>query len=341
MTELVLDRYEYASLQRQRVARAMRNNVPRRWLDVIDALSIRFSGHPAGSFRFRSVACNRAKLFTWIPSVEALLTALWGRGLVYLCWGGIGRSGLKGIAERTILRRAEYLLVNDAVTQREIECLVGRSSIMIPYVVDTDFFTFAGHDERGDFLFCSNVNDRDPSVLLALAKAGHKVVWTVDDGTLRSPYAKSHSNLRLIPHVPFPELRRLYHTCRAYVMPLRRDVGAAGQTTIMEALSCGTPVVTSAGRTADIFSDIPAVTIARSAAVEEWLASVSCAGASKDTELRARKSRELVEQQWSFDQVLERLCKLFSDYQLATEAKCTTTRTGSQSGWRRDVEILR
>jgi glycosyltransferase involved in cell wall biosynthesis len=312
MRALMLDSYEYAILERQRQEHSAGNDVPRRWHVLIDALSVRLSGNPAQPFRFYDLVFRRANLFTWIPSREALLTAAWGRGLTYLCWGGLGRSGVKGVAERTILRRAECLLVNDAVTQGEIECLTGRRSVMIPYAVDTDFFAFSGRDGRDDFLFCNSVNDRDPEVLLALAEAGQTVVWTVDDPTLRGPYAGRHSNLQIVPRVPFPELRKLYQTCRAFVVPLRRDVHAAGQTTILEALSCGAPVITSDGRTSGIFSGLPTVRIVHGKAMEDWVAAVSSSATDEDAEKREKKSRSLIEAQWSFDRVLGWLYDIYT-----------------------------
>jgi hypothetical protein len=248
-----------------------------------------------------------------------------------LCWGGLGRSGIKGIAERTILQRAEYLLVNDAVTQADIKHLIGRSSVMMPYSVDTNFFAFSGHAGRSDFLFCSNTNDRNPEVLLALAEAGQKVVWTVDDVTLRGPHTGRHPNLQLVPRVSFPKLRMLYQTCRAVVMPLRRDAHAAGQTAILEAISCGAPVVITAGRTAGIFDHVPAVSIVRGTTVQDWLTSLSRATTGEDAELRAQKSRYFVEQQWSFDRVLERLYKFFTDSQFFSQENlgmATTSRHG-------------
>ena len=332
MPDFMLDFLEYPILERQRREYAAGNDVPRRWHVLVDALSVRLSGSPARPFHFRDLVSRRASLFTWIPSREALLAALWGRGLTYLCWGGLGRTGVMGLGERTILRRAERLLVNDAVTQGEIEYLTGRRSVMIPYGVDTDFFTFSGREGRDDFVFCNSVNDRDPDVLLALAEAGHRVVWTVDDPTLRGPYAGRHPNLHLMPRKPFPELRRLYQTCRAFVMPLRRDAHAAGQTTILEALSCGAPVVASEGRTSGIFSGLPSVSIVHGKVVEDWLAAVSSLAAGEDADERVRKSRRLIEQQWSFDRVLERLDDLHRDSNILSEreGKMVTTSPRSQ-----------
>jgi hypothetical protein len=71
-------------------------------------------------------------------------------------------------------------------------------------------------------------------------------------------------------------------------MPALRDFHAAGQTTGLEAISCGAPVVMSPGRAATIFAGVPGVRVVGENTCEAWLAAI----ALLDTEPVSRDARE-------------------------------------------------
>jgi hypothetical protein len=176
---------------------------------------------------------------------------------------------------RATLRRARVVLVNDAVSAQEVKSLSGREAVCIPMFVDTRFFSYAPGKGRGDFLFCAGSNDRDPEALVALARHGAQVVWLVSSIQLRDRYAEAHPNLRIVSRITNVELRNLYQTCRAVVMPALRDVHAAGQTTGLEAIACGAPVAMSECRASTIFERLPSVRVVKGTEPEAWLTTVA------------------------------------------------------------------
>ena len=110
---------------------------------------------------------------------------------------------------------------------------------------------------------------------IALAHSGRSVIWLVNNRDLIGRYGDAHPNLRLLFHVTNEELRRLYQTCRAAIMPALRDFHAAGQTTGLEAISCGAPVVMSQGRAATIFAGVPGVRVVADNTPGSWLAAIA------------------------------------------------------------------
>jgi glycosyltransferase involved in cell wall biosynthesis len=58
------------------------------------------------------------------------------------------------------------------------------------------------------------------------------------------------------------------------VLPLTGDNHAAGQTSILEALSCGAPVVISRGRTSAIFPGVATVIVCASQDPDEWVETI-------------------------------------------------------------------
>jgi hypothetical protein len=198
-------------------------------------------------------------LVAWLPSSAAIATAIRGGPLSYLCWGVPDYAGVKSLLFTTLLSRATHLLVNDEVTRDEIEARTGRTASLAPYFVDTEFFDYRSPDERGDFLFCNGSNGRDPSVLAGLAERGHEVLWLCNDPDLHKAYSSRHPRLKLCSRISYEELRRHYQTCAAAIMPVKHDPHAAGQTTGIEALSCGAPLFISQCRAASIFAGLPTV----------------------------------------------------------------------------------
>jgi hypothetical protein len=160
---------------------------------------------------------------------------------------------------------------------------------MIPYIVDTEFFKPASRgNEPSNFMFCPGANDRDPELLLGLAKLGHEIVWLCRDALMRAKYQGQHKNLHIVYDIRFSELRTLYQTCGVVITPLRADIHAAGQTTTLEALACGKPVFLSDGRTATIFKDYQAVEVIDSLDVSCWHEKLIRAGTFRDQSIDSR-----------------------------------------------------
>ncbi len=271
--------------------------VPKRWHELLDDISREETGIGATERRLRHVFSEQACLFSWDFSPETITSALMGRGLNFLCWGIPRREIWKNKLAAIVLRRAEHVLVNDTTTQSEIETLSGRASTLIPFYIDVEFFTFKPLSGRASFIFCNGSNDRDPTFLLELANCGFRVVWLVNDPILSTRYKERHPNLILRSNISYQELRELYQTCAVYIMPILRDAHCAGQTTAMEAIACGAPVLISEGRTASIFSDLSSVITVGSNSIEEWKSSLMTIILSSDTNLsmKTMHARELLQ----------------------------------------------
>ena len=246
---LILDPIEWRRTLRQRAALAAGADLPLRWNDLLDRLA---GGRilPADPFRIFAPGTH----FSWHLHRSTIIAALLRRPLAYLCWGVDYHRGLRRMVARVVLRAARVVFVNDHRTAAEVRSLAGVEARQVPYFVDTEFFTFAPAESREDYLFCPGANDRDGEVLLALARLGHNVVWLNNLTTSANRYAGLDKRLKVISRPAFAELREHYQRCAAVVQPLIRDIHAAGQTTTLEALACGAPVVLGAGRSAELFA---------------------------------------------------------------------------------------
>ena len=263
---LILDRIEWQRTLDQR--KALDQGAPLRWNDLLDRIA---GGRilAAGA----STMFARGIHFGWHLRPSIIGAALLRRPLAYMCWGVAYHRGVRRRIARLVLRAADVVFVNDARTAEEVRELAGVETRQVPYLVDTEFFAFAA-GEREDFLFCPGANDREGDVLLALARLGHKVVWLNNLPDLAARYAGLTPNLTIVAHPSFAELRALYRRCAAVVQPLTRDIHAAGQTTTLEALASGAPVILGAGRTADLFSEAGMVEVVAGPDVDAWSAAV-------------------------------------------------------------------
>ena len=253
---ILLDPVSFAALEAERRDRAEGRPVPLRWVGLLDDLSRSLSGEPVQCWSARDLVSARGQLVAWLPSSAAVATAIRGGPLSYLCWGVPDYGAVKNLLFTTLLSRATHLLVNEDVTRDEIKVRTGRTALHAPYFVDTVFFDYRGPEGRGDFLFCNGSNGRDPGVLVGLVEIGHEVVWLCNDPDLHKAYSSRHPRLKLLSRISYEELLRLYQTCTAAIMPVASDPHAAGQTTGLEALSCGAPLLISQCRAASIFAGL-------------------------------------------------------------------------------------
>jgi len=224
----------------------------------------------------------------WQFSPRILMWALAGRPIVYLVWGLPARGLVRDALMKLLLRSANLILVNDAASADEVRQFCERDATNVPYLVDTAYYNQASLKAREDFLFCPSSNDRDGEILLALAKSGFPVIWMNNDRDLITHYRDAHANLQIVTRPSFAELRRLYQTCRACILPLKADIHAAGQTTALEALACGAPVILSRGRTSSIFEADGLVQVVDGAEVDLWASAL--AYLPSQTELDRRRN---------------------------------------------------
>jgi hypothetical protein len=267
---ILLDAPTFAILEAERRDRSEGRSAPLRWLGFIDELSRALSGMPACRWSPQDLVVARGQLVACLPSAAALATAMRGGPLTYLCWGLPNYGDAKNLIFTMLLSRATHLVVNEEVTRGEILARIGRAAALAPYFVDADYFSYRSIGERDDFLFCNGSNGRDPNVLIGLVEIGHKLVWLCNDAKLRDAYGSRHPRLKVCSSVSFDELRRLYQTCAAAIIPVKDDHHAAGQTTGIEAIACGAPLYISQCRAASIFAGLPTVTTLSTNDVAAW-----------------------------------------------------------------------
>jgi len=117
---------------------------------------------------------------------------------------------------------------------------------VVPYGVDTDFWTGAGAPEEPDLVVSVGREHRDYETLLAALPEGARL--TIADGSLFSPDANRKDPARWPAHVvrqPFEPapLRDLYDRAAVVVVPVIETTFPAGITTLVEALSMGKAVI--------------------------------------------------------------------------------------------------
>ncbi len=261
---LILDRIEWNRTLSQRKAMAESTAMPRRWNEVVDRVA---QGQvlPSGL----ATMFARGIHFGWNLMPSIILAAAFRRPLAYLCWGVDYHRGIRRRVARMVLRSADVVFVNDDKTAAEVRKVAGVQARRLPYVVDTEFYAIDAAP-RGDFLFCPGANDRDGEVLLALARGGRKVVWLNYIPELAQRYKDLDENLTVVANISFERLRELYRSCAVVVLPLTRDVHAAGQTTALEALASGAAVILSSGRTAELFDEAGLVDVVDGRDVDAW-----------------------------------------------------------------------
>ena len=267
---LILDRIEWQQTLTQRKALAEGARVPQRWNELVD----RVAGgriEPAGPATLFGPGIH----FSWNLHRSTIVAALLRRPLAYLCWGVAYHRGIRRQIARMVLRAADVVFVNDARTAQEVRAVAGVEAQRLPYMVDTAYFSFADPSLRGDFLFCPGANDRDGDVLLGLARRGHKVVWLNNLPDLAARFAGRDERLTIVSHPCFADLRDLYRRCAAVIQPLTRDIHAAGQTTTLEALASGAPVILGNGRTADLFAEANLADVVAGSDVATWSAAIA------------------------------------------------------------------
>ena len=250
---------------------------PRGWHDVLRGVAVALSGAPPARAGWRDLGGGTHLFVSWSPSSLTLAAALLGRPVFYLCWGlpTEDSNSLVGCAKlarlRVLLAHSRRVAVNDPVTAADVRELTGRTPAVIPYVVDTTYFQYSPPTRREDFLLAPGDNGRDETLLSTLAGKGFKIIRVTRDPHVLKRHARSPANLEVRHNVSSEELRRLYQKARAVLLPLRNVKHAAGQTSALEAIACGAPLIISQGRTAAIVAPRGSVEVCQTLAPEEWV----------------------------------------------------------------------
>lgn len=282
---------DVALLQSEQAARAAGKAQPMNIRLLLDELSQGGVRSMAGG-----VGVSDAMAFVYHFDRAVVARSLTGRPFTFLVWGLPARGFLRDALARFILRRASMLLANDADSAAEAARWSARSVEIVPYFIDTDFFSLPDpHVDRESFFFCPSSNGRDPALLRALADRGHRIVWLNNDARLAQEHGGRSPNLTIVSRPDFEQLRRFYQTCRACILPIRDMHHAAGQTTALEALACGAPVFITSSRTSRIFEPDRLVTSLPANDAALWEGAL----ARDEAPDEARRRRSIVEAKFS------------------------------------------
>ncbi len=250
-----------------------RSNFPISWEQVIDHVSRMWCGQRAGRVYLNRLLRRQYLYISWQPNFSSLY-ALLNNNLIYVCWGfpradNIVVTQLKRARINVILKHARRVITHDESTAKEIYEKVGQKATIIPYPVDANFFSFSPPEKRTRNVIIPGNNDRDEELVKKLVAMGSKVIRVFQDKRVSLQYSIV-DNVKMLRNVPYTELRSLYQTASVVAIPTKTDVHEAGQTSILEAIACGAPVVISKGRTSSMFYDIETVREVVGDNAREW-----------------------------------------------------------------------
>jgi lipopolysaccharide/colanic/teichoic acid biosynthesis glycosyltransferase/glycosyltransferase involved in cell wall biosynthesis len=149
--------------------------------------------------------------------------------------------------DRRSAGRVDHFIANSEHVRRRIAACYGRAAEVIYPPVATDFFTPVpgAPPEPADFYLVVSALVPAKRLDLAIDAFGHSGRPLVVAGSGPDAAAlrrRARPNVRFLGFVPDEELRRLYRSCRALVLPGREDFGI----TAVEAQACGRPVIAHA-----------------------------------------------------------------------------------------------
>jgi glycosyltransferase involved in cell wall biosynthesis len=242
-------------------------NKPLNWLDV-QSEAIRLSKNRMALFNWRLIFSQKT-IFLWShPSIDLLALSILKKEIIFLCWGlpressNIAFNFLRYKKLKAILLNAKLVLVNDYLTLQElINFGVDKTRVILfPYVVDSQFFQFSNYSQRKEFLLVPGDNERDEGLVQELSLAlPYKIVRITREQNNLQAYNLSKHKVELKYNISFLELRELYQRAAAIIIPLRTKNHASGQTSVLEAIACGAPVLISKGRASSIVNHFDSI----------------------------------------------------------------------------------
>ncbi len=260
-------------------------SIPLGWYEVLTDAIIQSRGHPS-LFSWKLILKKNVVYIWSLPNFMAVLTGLLKNDNIFVCWGLPKNSSsmvfkrLKLWKLRKIIKYSTVILTNDEITFADLISLGCKNPIFFPYVVDSDFFQFSPYQGRDKFLLMPGDNDRDEWLINQIALlTPYKVIRVTRDPQVLQFYHKSqdhNSKVEVHFNVSFCELRDLYQRTCAVVIPITTNNHAAGQTTLLEAIACGAPVLISFGRASSIAKEFETVMEVRSNKLESWIPSIHC-----------------------------------------------------------------
>jgi len=254
---------------------------PRNWNDLLAKLALLISK----DVKLREVPKLRTNgiIFSWNPTLVFYyaVNRLIGNKLFFLCWG------LPSVSQNRLLRYlkirrlclvtrlSSISFVNERATQIDLQKYCNVDSTIIPYSVDTEFYTYSRIGKLTNKILVVGDNGRDEEIVLALANRGYQVTRVTRSIQVVKYYeVNSHINVTICYRVSYVELRKQYYSNDLLLLPIAHTNHAAGQTAILEAISCGCPVVLNNVRIASIVSGYSSVFIVDNNVVESYVTAI-------------------------------------------------------------------
>jgi len=263
---------------------------------------------------------ERPLYFFKAPSTRKALIPLLKRKYIFLCWGTPAFNSryvvrlFKDMRFRLFLEAAVCVVVNDMQTKIEVEKHRADNVYLVPNFVDTNYFSHHGYNRKANYILAPGDIDRDEELIFAIAEVSNlPVVRVTRDAKVKKLYEGRRSGkIRLEYQCSYHELRDLISNSKLIILPISTQNHAAGQTSLLEALSCGAAVVLTRGATSTVAEQYHTVKVVEGNDVATWCRSVSDS-VDKDlagTEASLSASQE-VHRVHGLDPFLERFDSIF------------------------------
>lgn len=268
---------------------------PKGWSDVVRAASEEMYGS-GPSTQIRSIFSyffnKDAVAISWTPNLRTLfLSLLVPQRVLYICWGlpashaksnkKIG-SKIKFCFFRIMLKRIGLVAVNESITRTELEHLGVTRITQVPYLVDTGFFSYDG-SKKSCLVVVPGNNGRDEKLVHCLIQEGFDISRITSSPVVAKEYEEtSAANFELALNLPWNEWRSSLLKAKVVCLPMSDIHHAAGQTSLLEAVSCGCRIVISNMRTSEI---IPSEIVLKASSNDEFVALIRLALESEDLDL--------------------------------------------------------
>lgn len=165
---------------------------------------------------------------------------------------GIAAAVKKAVARRMMhkfrlwdMRTApsvDHFIANSEFIKKRIWKVYRRDADVIYPPVNTDGFTLPEGERQDHFLVTSRMvpYKHIPMIVAAFSQRPNLKLHVVGDGPeMPAVRAAAESNVEILGHVPFADLKHQMQTARAFVFAAKEDFGIVP----VEAQACGTPVI--------------------------------------------------------------------------------------------------
>ena len=268
---------------------------PRSWLEFWDQVAFS-SGLKRASFRQYLLSDYNDRLnVSWAPSFLTSASSFLGGSLCLVYWGSYRPTTsrlvntLKALKHWAVVRGANRIIVNDRLAISQLPSMVQGKCVVLSHFVDANFFS-PGKDANRKMILIPGDIDRDEQAALKFLELGFEVTRVTREN-IAVP-----QGVVLKRNVSWMELRELYQNAILTVLPMNTRHHIGGQTSLLESLACGTPVLTNSTRLESRFGSVEGVYVKRA---------LSAASIAQVMNSARRPNIENIKMQFGFDEVVQ------------------------------------